>query len=94
MRRHPDSALLGGATWIYDSCLDPGPGHSIFSCIARMVGHRHLALSATPPYVARGSAQQPNLVLLYIMGCCMLGRLDPAAAAPLGAAAAGWPWPG
>ena len=57
MRRHPDSALLGGATWIYDSCLDPGPGHSIFSCTARMVGHRHLALSATPPYsyVARGS---------------------------------------
>ena len=51
-------------TWIYDSCLDPDPGHSIFSCTARMVGHRHLALSATPPYVARGSAQQPNLVRL------------------------------
>ena len=46
-------------TWIYmyDSCLDPDPGHSIFSCTARMVEHCHLALSATPPYsyVARGS---------------------------------------
>ena len=26
---------------------------------------RHLAFSATTPYVARGSAQQPNLVQLY-----------------------------
>ena len=40
-------------TWIYmyHSFLDPDPGHSIFSCTARMVEQSHLDLSATPPYV-------------------------------------------